>query len=56
VGAGLPRKKERDEDGKKDHVSREPREEKEADLVEQFAGATMLMLPVIVAPTAASTG
>jgi hypothetical protein len=55
VGAGLSRKKERDEDGKKNHVSREPRKEEEADLVEQFAGSTMLMLPVVVAPTAAST-
>src|SRR3974390_2221367 len=56
VGTGLSRKEQRDQDGEKHHVSGEPGKEEEPDFVKQLARSTVLVLPVVVAPTPTPTG
>ena len=56
VGARLAREKQRHQDGEKHHVGGEDGEDRKANLVQQFARTSALMLPVVIAAAAAAAG
>ena len=56
MGARLARKEERDQNGKKHHVRCEDRKNGEANLIEQLAGASPLVLAIVVSAATSTAG